>query len=115
MSKTSKITAQILLVIAHGMRVCSVFRNLQEAALQVLILLPMRNIAYRVISRLLSLAQKETRSDSIQGKSRFQEDFGPHEEEKEDEAKTRHHNHQHKVLFHGNTDDHFRLGIKLTR
>lgn len=97
------------------MHIFSVFRKSQEIAPQVLILLPMRNIAYRVVGRLLSLAQKETRSDSIQGTSRFQEDFGPNEEEKEDEAKTRHHNQEHKVLFHGNTDDHFRLGIKLTR
>lgn len=75
----------------------------------------MRNTAHKVVSRLLSLAQKETRSDSIQGKARFEEDYGPQDEDKEEEAKIKHHNEEHKVLFHGNTDDHFRLGIKLTR
>ena len=75
----------------------------------------MRNIAYKIVSRLLSLAQKETRSDSIQGKARLKEDFGPQDEDNEDDAKTRHLNEEHKILFHGNTDDHFRLGIKLTR
>lgn len=40
--------------------------------LQVLILLPMRSTALRVVSRLCELAQKETRADSIQNKA------GPH-------------------------------------
>ena len=82
--------------------------------LQVLLLLPMRNIAYKVVSRLLTLVQKETRKDSIQGKARFLEDFGPQEDDTED-VKTKHHCQEHAVLFKGNTDDHFRLGIKLTR
>lgn len=76
----------------------------------------MRNVAYKVVSRLLALAQKETRKDSVQGKDRFRQDFGPQEEEEEDAAKrAKHHVQEHSVLFHGNTDDHFRLGIKLTR
>ena len=75
----------------------------------------MRNVAYKVVSRLLVLAQKETRSDSIQGKTRFTEDFGLQDEEHENDAKSRHQIEEHRVLFHGNTDDHFRLGIKLTR
>ena len=37
--------------------------------LQVLILLPMRSTALRVVSRLCELAQKETRADSIQNKA----------------------------------------------
>ena len=84
-----------------------------EPSLQVLLLLPMRNVAYKVVSRLLVLAQKETRKDSIQGKARFLEDFGPQEEEEDEKTKNR--SQEHRVLFHGNTDDHFRLGIKLTR
>ena len=39
--------------------------------LQVLILLPMRSTALRVVSRLCELAQKETRADSIQNKAGF--------------------------------------------
>ena len=72
-------------------------------------------MAFKVVSRLLSLAQKETRSDSIQGRARFVEDFGPQNDDEGDEAKAKHHRLEHRVLFHGNTDDHFRLGIKLTR
>jgi hypothetical protein len=33
---------------------------------KVLLLLPMRNSAYQVVKRLVSLAQKETRADSVQ-------------------------------------------------
>lgn len=75
----------------------------------------MRNVAYRVVSRLLALAQKETRNDSIQGKARFREEFGAQDDEAEADGKARHHVPEHSALFHGNTDDHFRLGIKLTR
>ena len=45
--------------------------------MQVLILLPMRNMALKCILRLLQLTQKETRADSIQGKRRLLDDFGP--------------------------------------
>ena len=47
--------------------------------LQVLILLPMRNMALKCILRLLQFTQKETRADSIQGKRRLLDDFGPGE------------------------------------
>ena len=46
-------------------------------ALQVLILLPMRNAALRVVSCLVQLAQKENRSDSVLHKQRFLREFGP--------------------------------------
>lgn len=45
--------------------------------LQVLLLLPFRSSAYHAVLRLLRLAIKETRRDSIQNKERFMEEFGP--------------------------------------
>lgn len=45
-------------------------------SLQVLVLLPQRNLALRLVTRLLALAVKETRTDTIQNKQRFLEEFG---------------------------------------
>lgn len=39
-------------------------------------LLPQRNLALRLVTRLLALAVKETRTDTIQNKQRFLEEFG---------------------------------------
>lgn len=75
-------------------------------------------MAYRVVNRLLALAQKETRTDSVQGKSRFLEEFGPEEGGGTSKAELevqRGRPLEHTALFTGNSDDHFRLGIKLTR
>ena len=91
---------------------------------KVLILLPMRNTALRVVSRLLALALRETRTDSIQKKHRFLEEFGVDDEDDEGEegglserekAALARKPAQHRALFAGNVDDHFRFGIKLTR
>jgi len=88
----------------------------------VLILLPMRNMALKVILRLLQFTQKETRADSIQGKQRFLEDFGPGEDASDEEELTERGKRvkqqqpaEHQALFDVNCDDHFRIGMKITR
>ena len=89
---------------------------------QVLILLPMRNMAHSLVLRLLQLTQKETRADSILGKQRFMEEFGPSEEDSDGEGMTERGKTvkaqmplEHQRLFEGNCDDHFRIGLKITR
>ena len=89
---------------------------------QVLVLVPMRNMALKCILRLLQFTQKETRADSIQGKQRFLDDFGPGDDAADEEELTERGKRvkkqqpaEHQALFDGNSDDHFRIGIKITR
>ena len=63
-----------------------------------------------------TLAQKETRTDSIQNKARFLREFGTEEAAGEEALQKGHPKPaDHRALFHGNTDDHFKIGIKTTR
>ena len=96
--------------------------------MQVLLLLPLRSTALRWVSRLLRLAQAETRADSIQHKQRFLDEFGePDSGERIEDGGAAHDAGvdgvsrkggkpaEHEALFSGNGDDHFRLGIRITR
>lgn len=83
-----------------------------------LLLLPQRNLAARVVGRLLQLAVKETRTDTIQNKARFLDEFGGGDDDElteRERAAVARKPVEHQALFAGNTDDHFRMGVKLTR
>eukprot|EP00955_Chlamydomonas_euryale_P115539 366358-Chlamydomonas_euryale.AAC.2 len=89
---------------------------------KVLLLLPQRNLAFKAVRRLVELGMRETRADSVTSKEKFVEQFGPPEaEEPEDDADERARARraakpgEWRALFSGNCDDHFRLGIKITR
>ena len=106
------------------MQACDNFER--ETCTQVLLLLPLRSTALRWVSRLPRLAQAETRADSIQHKQRFLDEFGNpggsvDMDEKgaaagvDDKEKQGAKPAEHEALFSGNGDDHFRLGIRVTR
>lgn len=97
-----------------------------------LILAPTRARAHAIVRRLWSLAQAETRSDCIQHKERFLDEFGADDDDDDDDVaddlsieagdkKARKSlaaakkPADHVAVMSGNRDDHFRMGIKITR
>lgn len=78
----------------------------------------MRNAAFKLVRRLVALAQRETRADSVQGKERFVEHFADEEDPEELEESLRRRKaakpQEHQALFNGNLDDHFRwAGVRV--
>ncbi|PKI54827.1 hypothetical protein CRG98_024778 [Punica granatum] len=92
--------------------------------LVVLILLPLRSIALRVVKRLIQLTPSN-RKVNVEHMDRFTDDFGGGEAEDNDDGaltenvpaltqKSSKPSDYH-ALFDGNNDDHFMIGIKFTR
>ena len=87
---------------------------------KVLILLPQRNLAFHTVRRLVALAMRETRSDSVHGKEKFVEQFTVDEDEDgemDEKARARRalKPPDWQGLFSGNLDDHFRMGIRVNK
>ncbi|KAK3271163.1 hypothetical protein CYMTET_20470 [Cymbomonas tetramitiformis] len=88
-----------------------------------LILLPFRSCALRVIRRLVQLTPGiQGRADGVGKLERLESEYALDSEDEEEERRsnqkarkkgTAHPDHQ--FLFSGNNDDHFKMGIKLTR
>lgn len=101
----------------------------------VLFLAPMRSIALPVMLRFAALAQRENRyypslrpvsascdlnmqqtvhmcrHDSIKGKQQLMKEFSEEAPTRKDVVRPA----DHKAMFSGNSDDHFRVGIKVTQ
>eukprot|EP00051_Salpingoeca_urceolata_P023561 m.400405 g.400405 ORF g.400405 m.400405 type:complete len:513 (+) comp20114_c4_seq8:704-2242(+) len=80
---------------------------------RVLIVVPYRSAAFKVINLMLRLAVETTKEKSHRGvknKKRFLDEFGDGEEQG-----PKHPNDEYNAIFEGNTDDAFRIGISVTR
>ncbi|XVE71860.1 hypothetical protein DITRI_Ditri10aG0185700 [Diplodiscus trichospermus] len=90
---------------------------------KVLILLPLRSVALRVIERLIQLTPA-TSKVNVEHVDRFYQDFGSEDVEGDDEKEEHSNNAKpqrppkpsdHQSLFKGDTRDDFMIGIKFTR
>ncbi|CAL9112271.1 unnamed protein product [Musa textilis] len=86
---------------------------------KVMFLLPLGSIAMRVVKRLIELTPLANKAN-VEHINRFTEEFGAVDEEDEGEAENSKSQKptkpaDFKALFRGNNNDHFMLGIKLTK
>lgn len=74
---------------------------------QVLILVPFRGAALRVVQALISLLEAKGKKIVVNNKKRFKEEFG---EEADDKPSNLQRPDDYSAIFSGNVDDHFRIG-----
>ena len=81
---------------------------------RILILLPFKNSVHRYVNSLINIF--ESTNGQVENKSRFQGEYNLDEDELEEQQESlAKRPEDYKKLFGGNTDDCFRLGIKVTR
>ncbi|KAJ2083891.1 rRNA-binding ribosome biosynthesis protein utp25 [Coemansia sp. RSA 988] len=76
---------------------------------RVLIILPFRNSAYKLIRKLLTLASAEQEMNS----ARFMKEYGPDEDEEQRHSANTRKPDDFQQTFAGNIDDAFRIGLQL--
>ncbi|KAM6973299.1 U3 small nucleolar RNA-associated protein 25 homolog [Aplochiton taeniatus] len=79
---------------------------------KVLILVPFRDGALRVVHTFLSLLEKRGKKMDVSHKKRFKEEFG---EEQEDKPSDLMRPDDYRAIFCGNIDDHFRIGLSFLK
>lgn len=77
---------------------------------QVLILVPVRGGALRVVQTLISLLETKGKKIVVSNKKRFKEEFG---EPADDKTSNVQRPDDYKAVFSGNVDDYFRIGIDI--
>ncbi|XP_010749311.3 U3 small nucleolar RNA-associated protein 25 homolog [Larimichthys crocea] len=79
---------------------------------KVLILVPFRGGALRVVQTLISLLEAKGKKMVVSNKKRFKEEFG---EDEDDKPSNLQRPDDYTAVFSGNVDDHFRIGISIVR
>ncbi|XP_068608078.1 U3 small nucleolar RNA-associated protein 25 homolog [Brachionichthys hirsutus] len=79
---------------------------------KVLILVPFRGAALRVVQTFVSFLESKGRKIQVSNKKRFKEDFG---DEAGDTPSTLERPDDYRAVFCGNVDDHFRIGVSVMR
>ncbi|XP_044023739.1 U3 small nucleolar RNA-associated protein 25 homolog [Siniperca chuatsi] len=79
---------------------------------KVLILVPFRGGALRVVQTFISLLEATGKKIVVSNKKRFKEEFG---EEADDKPPNLQRPDDYSAIFSGNVDDHFRIGISIVR
>ncbi|XP_068573825.1 U3 small nucleolar RNA-associated protein 25 homolog [Cebidichthys violaceus] len=79
---------------------------------KVLILVPFRGGALRVVQTLISLLETKGKKIVVSNKKRFKEEFG---EEADDKPPNQQRPDDYSAIFSGNVDDHFRIGVSIVR
>ncbi|CAH8306800.1 unnamed protein product [Eruca vesicaria subsp. sativa] len=100
--------------LCHGETPDDRFRDRAFTSPKVLILLPQRSIAFRVVNRLIQLTP-EAHRDTVEHHCRFNDEFGCEEESDDDDGKPSKPRDWEALFGEGNNDDTFVLGIKYTR
>ncbi|XP_013865111.1 U3 small nucleolar RNA-associated protein 25 homolog [Austrofundulus limnaeus] len=79
---------------------------------KVLILVPFRGGALRVVHTLISLLESKGKKIVVSNKKKFKEEFGEEADEKPPNLRRPDDYH---AIFSGNVDDHFRIGVSIVR
>uniref|UniRef100_A0AAQ5Z4N2 U3 small nucleolar RNA-associated protein 25 homolog n=1 Tax=Amphiprion ocellaris TaxID=80972 RepID=A0AAQ5Z4N2_AMPOC len=79
---------------------------------KVLILVPFRGGALKVVHTLISLLETKGKKIEVSNKKKFKEEFG---EEADDKPSNLQRPEDYHAVFSGNVDDHFRIGISIIR
>ncbi|KAK2891526.1 U3 small nucleolar RNA-associated protein 25 homolog [Channa argus] len=79
---------------------------------KVLIIVPYRGGALRVVQTLISLLETKGKKIVVNNKKRFKEEFG---EEMDDQPAKLQRPDDYHAIFSGNVDDHFRIGVSIVR
>ncbi|TST98532.1 Digestive organ expansion factor [Bagarius yarrelli] len=88
------------------------FRDQGLTRPKVLILVPFRDGALRVVQTFISLLESDGKKMDVSNKKRFKDEFG---EEPGSKPAAQHRPDDYQAIFSGNIDDHFRIGVSILK